>query len=108
MDKEPALVVQVFADPPEGLLATLDKKANESAKYKGKKEKRAQRATFREIYNSFEVERVTNDGFLHSNRVFRKEPHHNSRSNSAEKRWKSPRGQDDCITMASVVYWARE
>jgi hypothetical protein len=34
----------------------LDKKANESAKYKGKKEKRVQRATFREIYNSFEVE----------------------------------------------------
>ena len=33
----------------------LDKKANESAKYKGKKEKRLQRATFREIYNSFEV-----------------------------------------------------
>jgi hypothetical protein len=34
----------------------LDKKANESVKYKGKKEKRVQRATFREIYNSFEVE----------------------------------------------------
>ena len=33
----------------------LEKKANESAKYKGKKEKRLQRATFREIYNSFEV-----------------------------------------------------
>jgi hypothetical protein len=32
----------------------LDKKANESVKYKGKKEKRLQRATFREIYNSFE------------------------------------------------------
>ncbi|CAF1338137.1 unnamed protein product [Adineta steineri] len=30
------------------------KKANESAKYRGKKEKRLQRATFREIYNSFE------------------------------------------------------
>lgn len=45
----------VFADPPESLLITLEKKANESAKYKGKKEKRLQRATFREIYNSFEV-----------------------------------------------------
>ncbi|CAF0903444.1 unnamed protein product [Rotaria sordida] len=44
----------VFADPPESLLKTLDKKANESVKYKGKKEKRLQRATFREIYNSFE------------------------------------------------------
>ncbi len=33
----------------------LDRKANESAKYKGKKEKRLQRATFREIYHSFEV-----------------------------------------------------
>lgn len=44
----------VFADPPESLLITLDKKANESAKYRGKKEKRLQRATFREIYNSFE------------------------------------------------------
>jgi hypothetical protein len=33
----------------------LEKKANESAKYRGKKEKRLQRATFREIYNSFEV-----------------------------------------------------
>ena len=59
------LFVQVFADPPEGLLITLDKKANESAKYKGKKEKRAQRATFREIYNSFEVELVAKDGLLH-------------------------------------------
>lgn len=47
----------VFADPPESLLITLDKKANESAKYRGKKEKRLQRATFREIYNSFEVNR---------------------------------------------------
>lgn len=46
---------QVFAEPPESLLITLDKKANESVKYKGKKEKRLQRATFREIYNSFEV-----------------------------------------------------
>ncbi|CAF4204597.1 unnamed protein product [Rotaria magnacalcarata] len=44
----------IFADPPESLLMTLDKKANESVKYKGKKEKRIQRATFREIYNSFE------------------------------------------------------
>lgn len=45
----------IFAEPPEALLYTLEKKANESAKYKGKKEKRLQRATFREIYNSFEV-----------------------------------------------------
>ncbi|CAF4347386.1 unnamed protein product, partial [Adineta steineri] len=44
----------VFAEPPESLLITLEKKANESAKYRGKKEKRLQRATFREIYNSFE------------------------------------------------------
>ncbi|CAF4453221.1 unnamed protein product, partial [Rotaria sp. Silwood2] len=44
----------VFAEPPESLLITLEKKANESAKYKGKKEKRVQHATFREIYNSFE------------------------------------------------------
>jgi hypothetical protein len=44
----------VFSEPPESLLITLDKKANESVKYKGKKEKRLQRATFREIYNSFE------------------------------------------------------
>ncbi|CAF1445069.1 unnamed protein product [Adineta steineri] len=43
----------VFAEPPESLLITLDKKATESVKYKGKKEKRVQRATFREIYNSF-------------------------------------------------------
>ncbi|CAF4341410.1 unnamed protein product, partial [Rotaria magnacalcarata] len=27
----------IFADPPESLLMTLDKKANESVKYKGKK-----------------------------------------------------------------------
>lgn len=33
----------------------MEKKANESAKYKGKKEKRLQRATFREIYQSLEV-----------------------------------------------------
>ncbi|CAF1359294.1 unnamed protein product [Adineta steineri] len=44
----------IFAEPPESLLITLEKKANESAKYRGKKEKRLQRATFREIYNSFE------------------------------------------------------
>jgi len=44
----------IFAEPPESLLITLEKKANESAKYKGKKEKRLQRATFREIYHSFE------------------------------------------------------
>ncbi|CAF3458458.1 unnamed protein product [Rotaria socialis] len=44
----------IFANPSESLLITLDKKANESVKYKGKKEKRVQRATFREIYNSFE------------------------------------------------------
>ncbi|CAF0777624.1 unnamed protein product [Rotaria sp. Silwood1] len=44
----------IFAEPPESLLITLDKKANDSVKYKGKKEKRLQRATFREIYNSFE------------------------------------------------------
>ncbi|CAF3484153.1 unnamed protein product [Rotaria sp. Silwood1] len=44
----------IFAEPPESLLITLEKKANESAKYKGKKEKRIQHATFREIYNSFE------------------------------------------------------
>lgn len=44
----------VFADPPENLLVNLEKKSNESAKYKGKREKRLQRATFREIYNSFE------------------------------------------------------
>ena len=45
----------VLFEPSEELLFTLDKKANESAKYKGKKEKRLQRATFREIYNSLEV-----------------------------------------------------
>ncbi|CAF1196495.1 unnamed protein product [Adineta ricciae] len=44
----------IFAEPSESLLITLEKKANESAKYRGKKEKRLQRATFREIYNSFE------------------------------------------------------
>ncbi len=49
--------IQIFADPPESLLITLDKKANESVKYKGKKEKRLQRATFREISNSFAVQR---------------------------------------------------
>lgn len=36
------------------MLVNLEKKSNESAKYKGKREKRLQRATFREIYNSFE------------------------------------------------------
>jgi hypothetical protein len=44
----------IFAEPPESLLIMLERKANESAKYKGKKEKRLQRATFREIYHSFE------------------------------------------------------
>jgi len=48
-------IQSIFAEPSEELLFTLDKKANESAKYKGKKEKRLQRATFREIYNSLEV-----------------------------------------------------
>lgn len=47
-------VNSVFAEPPESLLVLLDKKANESVKYKGKKEKRLQRSTFREIYSSFE------------------------------------------------------
>ncbi|CAF1392944.1 unnamed protein product [Rotaria sordida] len=44
----------IFAEPPESLLITLEKKAHESAKYKGKKERRIQHATFREIHNSFE------------------------------------------------------
>lgn len=44
----------IFAEPPESLLITLEKKANDSAKYRGKKEKRLQHATFREIYNWFE------------------------------------------------------
>ncbi|UJR37433.1 hypothetical protein I4U23_030136 [Adineta vaga] len=43
----------IFAEPPESLLNILDKKVNESVKYKGKKEKRLQRATFREIFNFF-------------------------------------------------------
>ncbi|CAF1588794.1 unnamed protein product, partial [Adineta ricciae] len=43
----------IFAEPPESLLTTLDKKATDSVKYKGKKEKRLQRATFREIFNFF-------------------------------------------------------
>ncbi|CAF3351775.1 unnamed protein product [Rotaria socialis] len=47
-------IKSIFAEPPESLLLILEKKANESAKYKGKKEKRLQHATFREIYNSFE------------------------------------------------------
>lgn len=47
-------VNSIFAEPPESLLILLDKKANESVKYKGKKEKRLQRATFREICSSFE------------------------------------------------------
>jgi len=47
-------IQSIFAEPPESLLITLEKKANESAKYRGKKEKRLQRATFREIYHSFE------------------------------------------------------
>lgn len=41
----------------------MEKKSNESAKYKGKKEKRLQRATFREIYQSLEV-RKSNSFFL--------------------------------------------
>ena len=45
----------MFAEPPESLLILLDAKANESSKSKGKKEKRLQHATFREIYRSFEV-----------------------------------------------------
>jgi len=47
--------LKIFAEPPESLLVLLDKKANESVKYKGKKEKRLQRSTFREICSSFEV-----------------------------------------------------
>lgn len=79
----------VFADPPESLLISLDKKANESAKYKGKKEKRLQRATFREIYNSFEVRR-TLDRWIRWREwlICRKELHRNSISNSDAKRWK--------------------
>ncbi|CAF1474144.1 unnamed protein product, partial [Didymodactylos carnosus] len=44
----------VYTEPDDYLLDLLQLKASESAKYKGKKEKRLQRATFREIYNSFE------------------------------------------------------
>jgi hypothetical protein len=68
---------QVFAEPSESLLSSLEKKANESAKYKGKKEKRLQRATFREIHNSFQVESLSNKKTLHFI-VFRKEHRLNS------------------------------
>lgn len=56
-------IQSIFAEPSEDLLYTLEKKANESAKYKGKKEKRLQRATFREIFNSLEVFRISFDRF---------------------------------------------
>lgn len=46
---------QVFAEPPELLLTKLEQKSKESTKSKSKKEKRLQHATFREIFNWFEV-----------------------------------------------------